>query len=133
MFFFKGDVKRYDNSKPYCFQFTWPGPIPYNEFLNNTCYKNGRYGMPCINPLIYDPCKYKHVYIYIMQCNYWIVNIYIFLFFSAGPPNKTELWLLSKTKEINVNSTICELKKGFACIKYSNYYNNAGKFNFAST
>ncbi|KAL2728669.1 hypothetical protein V1478_006301 [Vespula squamosa] len=90
-----------DNSKPYCFQFTWPGPIPYTDSLNSTCTK-GRYnGVPCIDPLIYN---------------------------ASGPPNITNIWLNNKNiddKNIVSNSSICSLQKGFACIKYSNTYNNA--------
>ncbi|XP_035732627.1 uncharacterized protein LOC118446273 [Vespa mandarinia] len=84
--------------RSYCFQFTWPGPIPYKESLNNTCTKNSHTGVPCIEPLIYD---------------------------ASGPPNTTEIWIDNKNKEITPNSTICILQKGFACIKYSNVYNNA--------
>lgn len=35
-------------------------------------------------------------------------------------------------KDIVSNTSVCVLQKGFACIKYSNIYNNAGKFNFVS-
>ncbi|KAF7397277.1 hypothetical protein HZH68_008499 [Vespula germanica] len=90
-----------DKSRPYCFRFTWPGPIPYKDSLNTTCTK-GRYnGVPCVDPLIYD---------------------------ASGPPNITKLWnhdMNIDDKDIVSNTSVCVLQKGFACIKYSNIYNNA--------
>ncbi|XP_043672133.1 uncharacterized protein LOC122631023 [Vespula pensylvanica] len=90
-----------DKSRPYCFRFTWPGPIPYKDSLNTTCTK-GRYnGVPCVDPLIYD---------------------------ASGPPNITKIWnhdINIDDKDIVSNTSVCVLQKGFACIKYSNIYNNA--------
>ncbi|KAI4497856.1 hypothetical protein M0802_006972 [Mischocyttarus mexicanus] len=83
----------------YCFQFTWPGPMSPNS--NKTedwnCTDITHFGMPCIEPLI-------------LKWTY---------------PNTTEMYLKWDKNIDEDTSIMCPLQEGFACIKYTNIYNNA--------
>ncbi|XP_043503798.1 uncharacterized protein LOC122525185 [Polistes fuscatus] len=87
-----------NDEQPYCFQFTWPGPMSYNNTQKLNCTRGLYFGVPCVKPLIAK------------------------MFY----PNTTEIYLEHKDKpKDNDNSFMCSLGQGWACIKYTNTYNNA--------
>ncbi|KAI4487346.1 hypothetical protein M0804_005495 [Polistes exclamans] len=85
------------DERPYCFKFTWPGAMSYNNTLKLNCTGNSYLGVPCVKPII----------------DGWFY------------PNTTKIYLDHKDDKDNEDSAMCYLQKGLTCIKYTNKYNNA--------